>query len=230
MNSLLIEKTSDGSGTLYLPELDEHYHSIKGARTESLHVYIHTAFNFCTLREVRVLEIGFGTGLNAFLTWQQAKENGRRVFYTSLELYPLKWDTVDKLRYTDFMTREEAVCFQKLHFLPWDYPSPVSPGYTLFKVQADFRDYALPEFYDVVYYDAFAPDKQPELWEEELFLRIFRQLSPGGILATYCAKGEIRRRLQRAGFSVERLPGPPGGKREILRASKPSFSEEGKRP
>lgn len=225
MDSLHIEKTDDGSSTLYLPRLDEHYHSVKGARTEALHVYIETAFGYCRKKDVCVLEIGFGTGLNAFLTQQAAGQQGRRVHYVSLELYPLEWELVAGLGYTTGLEKEQAACFESLHAAAWDRPVEVSSDFILYKIRADLRSYVFTGPYDVVYFDAFAPDKQPGLWEEEIFGRIYRSMSAGAVLSTYCAKGEVRRRMQRAGFSVERLPGPPGGKREILRACRPPVSE-----
>lgn len=213
----VIQTTADGSPTLFVPALDEHYHSVKGALTESLHVFIDKGFRACVPAAPRVLEVGFGTGLNAWLTWEEAERSRRPVLYTTLELYPLRTDEALALGYEGGAERLRA-----LHEAAWEADVPLSPCFTLRKCRADFATLRLPaDAFDLVYFDAFAPDKQPALWTEERFSALFSALSLGGILTTYCAKGEVRRRMQRAGFCVERLPGPPGGKREILRARKP---------
>lgn len=211
-----IETTADGSATLYVPTLDEHYHSVKGARTESVHIFIDMGLRqWCSQHSgpsVRIFEAGFGTGLNALLALEEAERTGTHIHYVSAELYPLTWEEVQPLRYTD------NPLLQALHEAPWGEPVAITPHFTLHKMQADLSQMPFPSC-DVVFYDAFAPDKQPHLWSEELFAVLRKSVSSGGILTTYCAKGEVRRRLQRAGFIVERLPGPPGGKREILRAT-----------
>ena len=213
----ILQQTADGSATLFVPDLDEHYHSVKGARTESVHVFIDMGLRACPVAAPRVLEVGFGTGLNALLTWDEAEHARRPVSYTTLERYPLRLDEALSLGYGGADGRLRA-----LHAAAWETPVTLSPCFTLCKRQADFTTLPLPGgAFDLVYFDAFAPDKQPEMWTDERFSALFAALSPGGILTTYCAKGEVRRRLQRAGFGVERLPGPPGGKREILRARKP---------
>lgn len=213
-----IEITADGSATIYVPHLDEHYHSVKGALTESLHIFRDCAFMHASPTDapLRVLEIGFGTGLNAVVTAMAASEK-RKVHYISLELYPVSPEMISRLNYGDLVDNDLLLL---LHNAKWDEPQEITPNFTLEKLQCDFTKCELPQNIDVVYFDAFAPEKQPEMWSEELFARIFEAMSPNGILTTYCAKGEIRRRLQRVGFVVERLQGPPGGKREILRATK----------
>ena len=214
----ILTTTADGSATLYVPELDEHYHSVKGAHTESIHIFIqmgmHRAIEIMPQRPLRIFEVGFGTGLNALLTLQEAERLGVDVHYVSAELYPLAWEEIQPLGYS------QHPLFEQLHQVAWEEDVPMSPHFTLRKVQGDVRQMPLPTA-DVVYFDAFAPEKQPELWEEDFLQRLFKALSPGAVLTTYCAKGEVRRRLQRAGFGIERLPGPPGGKREILRATVP---------
>jgi len=214
-----IQSTADGSQTLFVPSLDEHYHSVKGALTESLHIFIHMGLRESKAAEPRVLEIGFGTGLNALLTLEEAKQ-GRAVHYTTLERFPLAMDVIEKLDYSAFVSEEMAPCFLSLHQSSWNEWVQLTPGFHLRKIEADFVTLEMKEKYDVVYFDAFAPEKQPEMWSQEVFNRMYACLNDDGILVTYCAKGEVRRRLQRAGFKVERLPGPPQGKREILRARK----------
>ena len=208
----IIEKTDDGSTTLFVPELNEHYHSTKGARTESQHIFINMGLKASTATTPHILEIGFGTGLNAWLTLEEAEKSGRNVYYTGLELYPLEWQLVEQLGYISaneqLMTGDNQCpaheLFKQLHTSPWEEDVPITPHFTLRKVQKDFNKL----------------EKQPEMWSQELFNRLYVLLNNGGILTTYCAKGVVRRMLQAAGFIVERLPGPPGGKREILRARK----------
>ena len=212
-----IETTADGSTTLYVPALDEHYHSVKGARTESGHIFIDMGLKACTVAAPHILEIGFGTGLNALLTLEEAERTSRPLRYTGIERYPLSWEEVEPLHYSTHPL------FQAMHRAPWDTDVCLTPHFTLHKMQRDAHELAhcpLPPVH-VVYFDAFAPDKQPEMWDENLFRTLYRLMAAEGILTTYCAKGAVRRMLQTIGFRVERLPGPPGGKREILRASKP---------
>lgn len=215
-----IEITADGSATIYVPHLDEHYHSTKGAFTESCYIFRDCGLlhyhskTFAT--SIKVLEIGFGTGLNAAVT-ANATNSDFAVHYISLELYPVEIEMIRQLSYDKILDTE---LITKLHEAQWEKPQDISPYFVLEKRLCDFTSCPLPQDIDVVYFDAFAPEKQPEMWSEDLFKRIYNAMSPGGILTTYCAKGEIRRMLQHIGFTIERLPGPPGGKREILRATK----------
>lgn len=219
---ITLEPTADGSNTLFVPELNEHYHSVKGALTESQHIFIQMGLNHSQAESPRVLEIGFGTGLNAFLTLLEAEKQQREVCFTSIERYPLAEDIVHQLGYPEIIAPEASEKFYALHAAPWNQPVRLSPLFTLHKIEGDFTHFDFQSHYDVIYFDAFAPEKQPEMWSQPLFDSLYRQTAPGGILTTYCAKGVVRRMLQTAGFTVERLPGPPGGKREILRASKPA--------
>lgn len=228
-NFCLPELTADGSYTLYVPRLDEHYHSVKGALTESQHIFIDMGLKHSRALSPRILEIGLGTGLNAFLTLITAEETQREVHYTGIELYPPTEKMLQMLDYPRIVGKRHEAEYAAIHRAPWGTDCRLSPWFTLHKVKDDFvRLFALPDAdsvatarYDLIYFDAFAPEKQPEMWEQSLFDSLFRVLNEGGILTTYCAKGVVRRMLQAAGFIVERLPGPPGGKREILRATKP---------
>ena len=223
-----LEQTADGSYTLYVPELDEQYHSVKGALTESQHLFIEMGLKHSPVSEPHILEIGLGTGLNAFLTLPSAEETRRKVHYTGIERYPLAEETSKQLYYPILNGKQNEEDYYAIHQAPWDTETEVSPWFTLHKIEDDFTRLFNPvegsrpavPLYDIVYFDAFAPEKQPEMWEQSLYETLYKVLNDGGILTTYCAKGVVRRMLQTAGFTVERLPGPPGGKREILRATK----------
>jgi tRNA U34 5-methylaminomethyl-2-thiouridine-forming methyltransferase MnmC len=220
---LLFETTADGSLTLYVPDLDEHYHSINGAIREAEHVYLEAGFRYrttcCYGRKdcssgLHVLEMGFGTGLNAFLTALEAVKLKTAVFYTALEKFPLLQQITNQLNYSKI---DESL-FRNIHESKWEIPTSITPYFTLKKINIDFLNFNFRGKYDVIYYDAFAPDKQPEVWSQNLFDKLFSAANPGCVLVTYCAKGIIRRRMQHAGFTVQRIPGPPG-KREMLRAN-----------
>ena len=215
--------TEDGSHSLYVPQLDEHYHSTHGAIQESQHVYINTGLNACRLQQVNILEIGFGTGLNAFLTLLEYKKTDKQIHYTSLELYPLDIKNAQQLNYAQQLSDASgAEHFMALHKAPWNEMIKITPGFSLHKIETDFstpNNIELNTYFDVIYFDAFAPEKQPEMWTQQIFDKLFLLCNKNAIITTYCAKGVVRRMLQSAGFTVERLPGPPG-KREILRGRK----------
>lgn len=215
-----LEQTADGSYTLYVPELDEHYHSVKGALTESQHIFIDMGLKHSSVPSPRILEIGLGTGLNCFLTLLNAEEEKRHIHYTGIERFPLDMDVIKKLDYPSIIGKRHEQDYLAIHQAPWEEDVALSSWFTLHKIQGDFTHYNFIKGYDIIYFDAFAPEKQPEMWEQSLFNSLYEILNEGGILTTYCAKGVVRRMLQQAGFIVERLPGPPDGKREILRASK----------
>ncbi|MDR1121574.1 MAG: tRNA (5-methylaminomethyl-2-thiouridine)(34)-methyltransferase MnmD [Dysgonamonadaceae bacterium] len=210
----ILELTADGSHTLYIPSMDEHYHSVNGAIQESVHVYIEAGLNQCNKPHVNVLEFGFGTGLNVLLTFREAQRRQFSVSYTALEKYPLPETLTGCLNYGRALNLPEV--FEQLHTSVWNEPVEITPFFSLQKIETDFLHYNFPACSDVVFYDAFAPDKQPEAWSQTLFDKIRERMYPHGILTTYCAKGNVRRMLQHAGFVVERIPGPPG-KREMLR-------------
>lgn len=216
-----IKRTKDGSDTLYLSDLDEHYHSTFGAVQESMHVFIRSGFESCPRPEVSILEIGLGTGLNCLLTWMAARDSGQSVHYFAVEKFPLPASLITKLNFGDIFTPIESELLSSLHDCPWESDVQLDQKFMLQKIEADLTDLkysSLPSL-DLIYFDAFSPDRQPELWKLSIFEKLFSQMSPGGILVTYCAKGSVRRNLQAAGFTVERIPGPPG-KREMIRATK----------
>lgn len=212
----IIETTADGSHTLFVPGLDEHYHSVNGAVQESRHVFIDAGLHRLRKDRLRILEVGFGTGLNAFLTLLDG--GAAAVTYYAVEKYPLPTDVARQLNYGAILAPGgDAAAFLRLHEAPWEHDAAISDRFTLHKMQADINGCRLPPAIDLVYFDAFAPGKQPEVWNQAVFDALYACMTPGGILTTYCAKGEVRRMMQRAGYSVERIPGPPG-KREMLRA------------
>ncbi len=211
--------TSDGSHTLFVPSLNEHYHSVKGAVRESMTVYIENGYDFCTLNPVRILEIGFGTGLNARLTLIRSETDGRRVHYTAIEKYPLSMEVISMLNYPSFCSGSGPELFSILHNAEWNRNVPLTDRFTLNKSISDFTSDPLTGKFDLIYFDAFGPDKQPEMWTEELFMKISEATGPAGVLVTYSSKGTVKRILRACGFEVFLLPGPPG-KREVLRAVK----------
>jgi len=213
--------TADGSHTIYLPEIDEHYHSIHGAIQESVHVYIQAGLMQITKPEITVLEIGFGTGLNAFLTYAYAKANGQKINYYSLEKYPLSAKEYETLNYPETVFPEYTDIFKQMHHSEWNRELILSPEFNLMKIEADLLCYQFnPDLqFDLVYFDAFAPGKQPEMWTEEIISKVVSTIGSDGILTTYCAKGTVRRAFASAGLTMERIPGP-AGKKEILRGKK----------
>ena len=209
--------TEDGSHTLFVRAIDECYHSTHGAVQESCHIFIEAGLKQSAKTEIRVLEIGYGTGLNAFLTLIEAERSSKQIRYTTLERYPVDVKSALQLNYPEGHSLLLKSYFEQLHTSPWNVQVEISPFFTLEKIETDFTQYDFDGLYDIIYFDAFSPEKQPEMWSEKLFKTLYAHCNPGAILTTYCAKGVVRRALQSAGFTVERLPGPPG-KREILRA------------
>lgn len=216
--TLKLVTTSDGSYTLFVPELNEHYHSVFGAVQESEYIFIGCGFDFCRKNPVRIFEAGFGTGLNALLTCKR-NEDKKNVIYTSLELHPLSAEVTDKLNYPDIIKGNYNPVFRRIHSCNWGRPEIISPGFTLHKIQGDLITMEIEGKYDIIYFDAFGPDKQPEMWSDEVFRKMSDIAGEECVFVTYSAKGEVRRRLNRVGFDVDLLPGPPG-KRQIIRAIK----------
>ena len=216
---MLIKKTLDGSHTIYVPEIGEHYHSVNGAVQESRHVFIDAGLKVCEKNEIHIFEIGFGTGLNAFLAFLEAEQSGKNIIYTAVELYPLTEDETNQLNYSEYIGKGMEEQFRAIHAAKWNIETKISSHFAIKKNLEDFTVYDLQEKYDVIFFDAFSPEKQPEMWTENIFSRLYEHCNAGAILATYCAKGAVRRAMQTAGFFVERLPGP-SGKREILRGIK----------
>ena len=219
---LEIITTADGSHTLFVPELNEHYHSTYGAIQESRHIFIEAGFKQIIINQpvIRILEVGFGTGLNAFLSLLEADKSGKTIHYTAIEPFPLEPAIIKLLNYPELLGASTASLFKMLHEAVWNREMQITDHFVLYKVLHDLKNIKLQSsFFDVVYFDAFGPEVQPELWTEEIFRKIFSSIKKKGILVTYSAKGSVRRALKNAGFTMEKLAGP-AGKREITRAIK----------
>ncbi|WP_426429653.1 tRNA (5-methylaminomethyl-2-thiouridine)(34)-methyltransferase MnmD [Winogradskyella sp. HB-48] len=234
--------TSDGSKTIQIEDWNEQYHSIHGAIQEANHVFIKHGLLFCledcqterrSLSEVEVsrsekgsqpisiLEIGFGTGLNAFLTFLKAEELQQPINYVGVEAYPVKTEEIQQLNYVELISEQHKAEFENMHSIPWEEGRNITPIFTLEKQEKFFKDITDKNRFDIIYFDAFGARVQPELWTEDIFKIMYKALKDNGVLVTYSAKGSVRRAMQAVGFIVERLPGPPG-KREMLRATKHS--------
>ena len=211
-------KTNDGSYTLYVPELNEHYHSIHGAVAEAQHVFIKNGLLLPQKSALSILEIGMGTGLNTVLTALEVQNKQMDVEYFTLEKYPITPEEIQGIDYPAFIEASAEV-FEQVHSCPWGEPVALLPGFSLTKIQDDILDLSLPKQVDVIYFDAFAPEKQPKMWTETVFQKMHDTLAEGGHLTTYCAKGVVKRTLQSVGFRVEKVAGPPG-KREMILAHK----------
>jgi tRNA U34 5-methylaminomethyl-2-thiouridine-forming methyltransferase MnmC len=217
-----IMTTGDGSKTIHIPDLNEQYHSKHGALQEARHVFIKTGLDFYrtaaepTASMVRILEYGFGTGLNALLTALQ--DNDLVIEYTGTEAFPITKEEIEAMDYGSLLDAKEL--YNKLHDAQWETATLITEKFQLTKKQLNFEEIYYEAAFELIYFDAFGPRTQPELWTLEIFESAYKALSSNGVLVTYCAAGQVRRNLQQAGFVVERLPGPPG-KREMLRARKP---------
>lgn len=220
--SLEIQQTDDGSHTLYRADLNETYHSHKGARGESEYVFIQEGlawfFRGISAQTCRVLEVGLGTGLNAWLSWKYAEENHRSITYHTLEPLPVPSSIYANLNYAS--EGPDAEIFQKIHACEWGKEVNLSDRLTLFKYQEKLETFTEQIEVDVVFMDAFAPSKQPEVWVRSNLQKCYDLLISGGFLVTYCAQGQFKRDLKACGFEVSSLPGALG-KKEMVRAVKP---------
>lgn len=220
MSGRKIVVTSDSTTTLYHEELGEHYHSIHGAKNESMHVFLEAGLLQLPPKSViNVFEVGLGTGLNAFLTAQFAQKHKQQINYTAVEKYPVSIHCAGNLNFGWGSNNVLKQLFMDIHQCKWGEVVELDDYFQFTKFQADLLDFKMVGSYDLVYFDAFSPEKQPEMWSGEVFGKLYSAMNKGGLLTTYCAKGQVRRTLQQVGFLVERIPGPHG-KREMLRATK----------
>jgi tRNA U34 5-methylaminomethyl-2-thiouridine-forming methyltransferase MnmC len=216
--------TKDGSHSISVPEMNVTYHSVDGAIQESMHVFIQAGlrdsgvFDFVGVHHV--LEIGFGTGLNALLTLIEADKEKNRIYYTAIELYPLNEAEIRELNYCEQLNQPHYKrLFEKMHQGEWEEMFEITDNFRLTKTKCSLLDFSTENSFFLIYFDAFAPDVQPELWTKEVFEKLYGMLIEDGILVTYCSKGNVRRNMQAAGFKVEKLPGT-SGKRKMLRGRK----------
>ena len=221
--------TKDGSHSISIPEMNVTYHSIHGAIQESKHVFIEAGLRYASELfnrpgPLHILEVGFGTGLNALLTLIEADKIKMNVHYSALELYPLTQQEYNLLNYCEALNVSSLQnVFQQLHECDWEKEVHILPNFSLFKTNQSLLNFTTDQFYDLVYFDAFAPSSQPELWTKQVFEKLYAMISSNGILVTYCSKGDVRRAMQSAGFAVEKIPGPVG-KREMIRC-KPGLKD-----
>lgn len=214
-----IVTTADGSHTIYARELNEHYHSIHGAVQESEFIFIKNGFDLCPADPLYIFEAGFGTGLNALLTAARAANDRKIVYYTTFEKYPLDPAMTGSLNHQYYAGDKGPEIFKKLHSAGWGIMSKINNWFNLLKIKGDLTSDEIHGFYDLIYFDAFGPDKQPEMWTKKVLEKIAEITKPGGIFVTYSAKGEVKRILKSCGFTVTLTDGPPG-KRHIIRAIK----------
>jgi len=208
--------TKDGSHSIFIKEINETYHSLHGAISESNHVFIQNGLKINDKKQLKILEIGFGTGLNALLTLINADE--KNIKYTSIEPFPLKELIYKKLNFHESLNINKDI-FLQLHYCNWETDIQISDNFTLHKTKTTLQNYKYNEQNDIIFFDAFAPNKQSEMWKKSILRKCFKLINFEGYLVTYCAKGTVKRNLKEVGFVVETLSGPPG-KREMIRAKK----------
>lgn len=212
--------TLDGSTTIQLVEWDECYHSKNGAIQEAYHVFIKNGLDFFVDKPVSILEIGFGTGLNALITYLEAEKRNQKINYTGVEAYPVSLEEAQAMNYPSQLNGSNGdEIFKQLHVFDWEVENKIGDNFILKKRQQFFNDINDLNQYDLIYFDAFGFQVQPELWTAELFLKMFNALKESGVLVTYAARGVIKRNLKAVGFDVKKVPGPPG-KREMMIAFK----------
>jgi tRNA U34 5-methylaminomethyl-2-thiouridine-forming methyltransferase MnmC len=218
----ILQHTSDGSHTIAVPSMHVTYHSIHGAIQESMHVFINAGLQplLHQFETLYIFEMGFGTGLNALLSLQQAIRYDQKIFYYAVELFPLKQNEYASLNYSSQLQDESLQSYFKfMHECEWEKEVSIHPLFILHKTNQSLLDLTAHQSFNLIFFDAFAPSAQPELWAQQVFEKMFQSLANKGVLVTYCSKGDVRRAMIAAGFKVEKLQGPPR-KREMLRAIK----------
>jgi tRNA U34 5-methylaminomethyl-2-thiouridine-forming methyltransferase MnmC len=216
--------TEDGSHSIFSEQFGVAYHSTHGAIQETQHIFIESALRYFvkqrSVDKIKILDIGFGTGLNVFMTFLEAQNQGLTIDLTTVEAYPLSISTAEQLNFAQLLNVPQlAPVFKQLHTLSWEDKHVISDAFAFQKYLLDFKKIDFKDMFDIIYYDAFSPESQPELWEFDMLQRIYAALKKGGLLTTYCAKGSFKRALKSVGFQVENIAGPRG-KREITRAFK----------
>ena len=219
MTQIRIVQTADGSNTLFSERHNAHYHSLNGALQESVHIFLKNGYEYLSINPTYILEVGFGSGLNAALTASKAIDIKCNTSYTGIELYPLKDDILSKLNYNSILNKQESEAWEKIISTKWDVEEQINEFFLLNKVHGDLTEMSLQKKYNIIYFDAFAPDDQPELWTVNIFEKLYRATSNNGVLVTYCSKGIVKQALRAVGHKVERLAGPPG-KRHMIRATR----------
>ncbi len=215
-----IIKTLDGSTTIHLKEWNESYHSKHGAIQEAKHVFIKNGLSLFEKDKIAILEIGFGTGLNAFITYLEAKEKNLNIDYQGVEAYPVLPEELEGMNYvTELQATQDQAAFDSMHEVNWEEKNKLSDFFTLTKRKQSFLDITDTDQFDLIYFDAFGYRVQPELWSTDVFRKMYLALKKNGILVTYAARGVVKRSMIEVGFTVEKLQGPPG-KREMFRARK----------
>ena len=223
-----IVQTNDGSTTIFLPDWNESYHSKHGAIQEAYHVFIKNGLTFASFEHselvskeepICILEIGFGTGLNGFITCLEAQQSHQKIDYVGVEAYPVALEEALQMNYAQEINPSYSAVFQQLHESAWEEKISINPNFTLTKQKKFFQDIDQEDAFDLIYFDAFGFRVQPELWSEVIFSAMYKALKTKGVLVTYACRTSIKNAMLSAGFSVKKLPGAPG-KREMLRATK----------
>lgn len=215
-----IIKTTDGSTTIRIKDWDECYHSKHGAIQEAYHVFIKNGLSLFKYQTVNILEIGFGTGLNAFITYLESKKHKLNINYVGVEAFPISVNEIQSMNYIEQLdVLSQKSVFDNFHELEWENQHTISENFTLLKRKQFFEDISDIDCYDLIYFDAFGFRVQPELWSTAIFKKMYDSLKSNGVLVTYAARGVIKRSMLEVGFTVEKLEGPPG-KREMMRAYK----------
>lgn len=216
---IVIRETKDGSTTLYISEMDETYHSSHGAIQEAKHVFIKNGLELIDKDSIDVLEVGFGTGLNALLTCDFSFRTQKLVHYVGLETVPLSEELISKLNYLSHDPKLSPIHFNQIHSSQWEKKVKIHDFFSAEKNNISVQEYQAESNFDIIFYDAFGPRAQQEMWQREIFEKLFETIRVGGMLVTYCAMGQFKRDLRSIGFEVQNVPGPPG-KREMTIARK----------
>jgi tRNA U34 5-methylaminomethyl-2-thiouridine-forming methyltransferase MnmC len=216
-----IIQTADGSNTIYIPDMDENYHSTHGALQEALHVFIKNGLELKKdLSNVKIFEMGFGTGLNALLSFIESDKKNQQISYKGIEAYPVEQELIQAIRYEDLVDEKYHAGFQQMHESSWNETHTLTSNFTFEKIHAKIEEYQVEEeCVDLIFYDAFGPKAQEAMWHPSILKKMYDILKPNGTLVTYCAKGQVKRDLKALGFTIEAVPGPPG-KREMTLAHK----------